>query len=60
MWRSPQYNFKLLAPGILFFASLLPATHEWSKLPEAASPKKDQPVFLRKLLLFMVLCLWIL
>ena len=53
--KSPQYILRLLADGIIFFAFLLPAAQEPSKLPEAANPRKDQPVFFKNFLLSMVL-----
>ena len=44
----------LLWFGIFFLVSLLPAAQEPSRLPDAASPKKDQPVFFIKFLLSMI------
>ena len=45
-------------PMVVFYrcllASLLPAAQEPSRLPDAASPKKDQPVFFIKFLLSMI------
>ncbi|KXT41117.1 hypothetical protein HMPREF2531_05021 [Bacteroides intestinalis] len=52
--KSPQKYFRLLAEGIIFFPAAVPRWHADNKLPETANPRKDQLVFFKKLLLFMV------